>query len=516
MKIQASHVVLAIGLLLSGAAVAVIGMNLGQESSQQDLASDVPAGTIGELRAEIAAANEKIARLERDMKSRPTSAPPTWQPRPTMTSKEGTAAPTADQGTPISPNDPAWYLAQYVASFQGGGTGSEYFRLAVDAYALTLANQILEIIRDAGQPVPLREKLLAMIGTARFRGDDAAEGTVLDLLSAGRDVTGQLLDDAFGALITIGDEGAAARLEGLVWRFGDTDPAFVQSALRVLVIIAKAEANRALARLFATAPDDDQLRILIVSLLAPSDPAAAMDLYRRILSENQPVRLAAARRIAAFKTDEFKSYTEYWIANESDEKVLAALGASKAKQNGISDWSAMKATGAPDTKNINEDSVTAWASRNPDGGTEWLELGYDPAMHAHTVRIHEVQNAGAVSEILAIDESGGRHLLWKGEDPTKVPGVFEITFATTPYKVKGLRISLETSRTPGWNEIDAVELVGPDGRAWAKSASASSHYGEDRIDSGNDELLGAETNYRQLLQFYGEQTDRSLKGRRSR
>jgi hypothetical protein len=35
---------------------------------------------------------------------------------------------------------------------------------------------------------------------------------------------------------------------------------------------------------------------------------------------------------------------------------------------------------------------------------------------------------------------------------------------------------LDTSR-PGWNEIDAVELVGPDGRAWAVRAVASSNYG---------------------------------------
>jgi hypothetical protein len=40
-------------------------------------------------------------------------------------------------------------------------------------------------------------------------------------------------------------------------------------------------------------------------------------------------------------------------------------------------------------------------------------------------------------------------------------------------------VYLDTTRVTGWNEIDAVELVSRDGsRQWAKSASASSYYGE--------------------------------------
>ena len=68
--------------------------------------------------------------------------------------------------------------------------------------------------------------------------------------------------------------------------------------------------------------------------------------------------------------------------------------------------------------------------------------------------------------------------MWTGIDPTAVPSVFEVTFAITNYNVKRVRIVLDTNRTPNWNEIDAVELVGPEGRAWASDASASSSYSE--------------------------------------
>jgi hypothetical protein len=35
---------------------------------------------------------------------------------------------------------------------------------------------------------------------------------------------------------------------------------------------------------------------------------------------------------------------------------------------------------------------------------------------------------------------------------------------------------MDTKRGKGWNEIDAVELIGQDGSAWATDAAASSTY----------------------------------------
>jgi hypothetical protein len=93
------------------------------------------------------------------------------------------------------------------------------------------------------------------------------------------------------------------------------------------------------------------------------------------------------------------------------------------------------------------------------------------------VRIFEVNAAGAVSAVIGYDESGREHRLWAGDDPTEMPGAFEVAIPATKFRVARLRIVLDTDRTPGWNEVDAVELVGPDGRAWAARAVASSEYG---------------------------------------
>ncbi len=54
---------------------------------------------------------------------------------------------------------------------------------------------------------------------------------------------------------------------------------------------------------------------------------------------------------------------------------------------------------------------------------------------------------------------------------------------------------VETKTVGGWNEIDAVELVGRDGsRQWATAATASSSY-PDRLGSGG-ELLFVQPRFR--------------------
>jgi hypothetical protein len=111
-------------------------------------------------------------------------------------------------------------------------------------------------------------------------------------------------------------------------------------------------------------------------------------------------------------------------------------------------------------------------------GIQWIELGYAQPMRAHAVRIFEVNSAGAVVRVETVDEAGTRRTVWQGDDPTQAAGTFEVTFPATGYRVAKVRVVLDTDRRPGWNEIDAVELVGPDGRAFAATAAASSIYGQ--------------------------------------
>ena len=138
---------------------------------------------------------------------------------------------------------------------------------------------------------------------------------------------------------------------------------------------------------------------------------------------------------------------------------------------------ALRATGPPDAT-ADEDDPNAWATKVADGGTQWIELLYDPPRVATSVTIHEVNVAGAVAEVLVRPQDGAWRTVWSGTDPTEHPGAFLVAFPRTSFPVHAVRVVLDTDRRAGWNEIDAVELSGPDGSAYAVHARASSTYGQ--------------------------------------
>jgi hypothetical protein len=145
-------------------------------------------------------------------------------------------------------------------------------------------------------------------------------------------------------------------------------------------------------------------------------------------------------------------------------------------------WGTEQVLGSPDTERAG-DVPTAWASREPDAGPEWLTTGFDQEVDVAEVRIRETYNPGAISKVTAV-VNGQEVVLWEG---TAQSGAAPRDFVVRPtYNVRAssVVVHLDTARVPGWNELDAVELVGRDGsRQWATSANASSTYAE---RSGNE------------------------------
>ncbi len=136
-----------------------------------------------------------------------------------------------------------------------------------------------------------------------------------------------------------------------------------------------------------------------------------------------------------------------------------ASDARASSQYGTTDWSAKQATGAPDTMR-DGDHASAWAPANKSGTFEWLELTYSrPAVPAE-INIRETYNPGFVVGIEAYDGPNNRWVtLWKGEDTTATsPGVFSPPLTGNDFPTTQIRVSINTN-VPGWNEIDAVELV---------------------------------------------------------
>ena len=359
------------------------------------------------------------------------------------------------------------YLDEYVRSFRDGGTGSEYFRLAVDAYAVELLDDLLRVLDDGATPPALRAQLIAMLGTARFRDNGKAVQALLD--AAGNGDVG-----ALKALLAIGNADTARHLAERAWSFeGEARKHVLDAVART----AGAERNRILARLYHGAPDD-AARAEALARLDASDRDTALAVLRDASVGPVPVRLAAAAKLGQMRDDPFRALIEERLAAEREPAVRDALEKAKESQGRIPNWHALKATGPPDAEPPTRDHPNAWATASGNMGRQWIELTYARAMRVDRLRIYEVNVAGAVAEIETVDEAGARRRVWQGDDPTQTPGVFEVAIPPTPYRVKAVRVILDTDRRSGWNEIDAVEIVGPDGRGWAEGATASSTYGE--------------------------------------
>jgi hypothetical protein len=78
------------------------------------------------------------------------------------------------------------------------------------------------------------------------------------------------------------------------------------------------------------------------------------------------------------------------------------------------------------------------------------------------VRVRESCGSGAVIKIELFDEAGTAHTVWAGNDPTTGLNYLMVKFPKTAFKADRVKITLATNVIPGWNEIDAAQLIGTD------------------------------------------------------
>jgi hypothetical protein len=183
---------------------------------------------------------------------------------------------------------------------------------------------------------------------------------------------------------------------------------------------------------------------------APAAPAAAAPSADAGVADTT-AKLAAVDW--ALKQDEIKHDPDGQWASE------ASASSSYNDAQGDAGWSPKQATGAPDVDKYFDDQ-RAWAPKTPDGGIEWLDLRYPKPVHASEVRVRESMGSGAVIKVELFDEAGAAHTIWQGVDPTKELNYLILKFKTTEYRVNRVKVTLATNIIPGWNEIDAVQLVG--------------------------------------------------------
>ena len=137
-----------------------------------------------------------------------------------------------------------------------------------------------------------------------------------------------------------------------------------------------------------------------------------------------------------------------------------AVAASASSQYGSDAYSANQATGEPDTPECG-DIRTAWASANS-SGIDWLRVEYETPVIPVRIAIYETYNPGAIVKVETVNENGEATTVYQAEAaPVEdCPRVLEVQALGTFEAVNAVVISLDQSNHTGWDEIDAVELVG--------------------------------------------------------
>jgi len=220
------------------------------------------------------------------------------------------------------------------------------------------------------------------------------------------------------------------------------------------------------------APQQDHDAVLLA--LMASDPTRAMQELRLMLDGRDGGERSRALRLLQRATDPVFAPLVREVIPTLDEKARSSYTNALAAMKGKG-WDDVQMTGEPDTWG-HADQQTAWASLKAQEGIVTVTLWFGQAVVPAAIRIHESFNPGA---IIRIDVGGGGSwtLAYEGEaSPVSGPRWFEPALEDGLGEIRVVRITLDTSAVSGWNEIDAVELVGGGLRQWATGATSSSCY----------------------------------------
>ena len=141
-----------------------------------------------------------------------------------------------------------------------------------------------------------------------------------------------------------------------------------------------------------------------------------------------------------------------------------AVSARASSQYGNPDWAASQATGEPDVTECG-DNVNAWASYGSNT-KEWIELTYETPVTPTEINIYQNYNPSQIVQVQMTATDGKKYTAWEGspELTEYCPDQMTISLELTKkILVNKLRITIDQRYQGwGWDEIDAVELVGID------------------------------------------------------
>lgn len=160
--------------------------------------------------------------------------------------------------------------------------------------------------------------------------------------------------------------------------------------------------------------------------------------------------------------DELQSLPAEFVSIQGQTIRQWAISAEASSEYAVPEWAAEQATGSPDTERCG-DYQTAWATAGSDT-VDWLTLKFPLAVHVVAINIIQSFNPDQVFKVELIGPFERATVVYE-QDPHQVdqpcPYTLSIPVDRTEGRFDSVRITLDQSVLGlGWNQIDAVELVG--------------------------------------------------------
>lgn len=138
----------------------------------------------------------------------------------------------------------------------------------------------------------------------------------------------------------------------------------------------------------------------------------------------------------------------------------------KSSEYADKQYSANQVLGQPNVLPTFRDSPCAWSPfKEQNREDEWITVEYKRPMMIRQVAIAESHNPGAVSRVYLYDTEDKEYLVYKNDAPRALPEkgrMLNVMFARTTYRVKAVKVVLNTLGMPGWNHIDAIGIADAD------------------------------------------------------
>ena len=154
---------------------------------------------------------------------------------------------------------------------------------------------------------------------------------------------------------------------------------------------------------------------------------------------------------------------ETYLNDVNGQWAITAKASSTyaSKTGGNASWSPEQMIGEPNVKAYGDNGF-AWASKDQDKQKEWVKLTFEKEVNATEIRVKQTYNPGAITKIELIDTDKNSYVVYENTAATSDASMQYLvaSFEKTEYKTKTVKITIDSPSVPGWNEIDAVQLVG--------------------------------------------------------